>query len=155
MTVYAQIKALLDAEGIAYRAIHHEPTRTSEASARVRGEPLRVGAKAIVLKVGIAFSVFVISAAERLDSRKVRRHFGVKKVRFATPEELMDLTGLVPGAVPPFGEPILPLALFLDPSTLENDRVAFNAGSLTDSIVMDRADYVRVARPTVLDFGAR
>lgn len=155
MTVFDHIKALLDDEGIAYRALHHEPTRTSEASAQVRGEPLRVGAKAIVLKVGEAFTLFVISAAVRLDSRKVKRHFGVKKVRFATPDELMELTGLVPGSVPPFGEPVLDLPLFVDPSILQNDRVAFNAGSLTDSIVMDRADYLRVAKPAVLDFGGR
>jgi prolyl-tRNA editing enzyme YbaK/EbsC (Cys-tRNA(Pro) deacylase) len=155
MTVFDHIKALLDGAGVAYRALRHEPTRTSEASAEVRGEPLRVGAKAIVLKVGEEFKLFVISAAVRLDSRKVKRHFGVKKVRFATPDELMDLTGLVPGSVPPFGEPVLDLPLFVDPSILQNDRVAFNAGSLTDSIVMARADYIGVAKPAVLDFGER
>jgi prolyl-tRNA editing enzyme YbaK/EbsC (Cys-tRNA(Pro) deacylase) len=57
--------------------------------------------------------------------------------------------------VPPFGEPVLDLPLFVDPSILQNDRVAFNAGSLTDSIVMARADYIGVAKPAVLDFGER
>ena len=29
-----------------FREVHHEPTRTSEESARARGEELRVGGKA-------------------------------------------------------------------------------------------------------------
>jgi prolyl-tRNA editing enzyme YbaK/EbsC (Cys-tRNA(Pro) deacylase) len=84
----------------------------------------------------------------------VKKHFGVKKIRFAEREELERLTGLVPGSVPPFGEPILPLKLYVDPSVLASDRIAFNAGSLTDSVVMPVADYVRLAKPEVLSFAA-
>ena len=57
------------------------------------------------------------------------------------------MTGLVPGCVPPFGRPILDLDLYVDRSILENDRIAFNAGSLTDSMIMDREDYIRIAEP--------
>jgi prolyl-tRNA editing enzyme YbaK/EbsC (Cys-tRNA(Pro) deacylase) len=48
--------------------------------------------------------------------------------------------------VPPFGEPIVPLPLVADLGLLANDRVAFNAGSLTDSIIMSAEDYRRVAK---------
>ena len=43
--------------------------------------------------------------------------------------------------MPPFGAPILPFPLYVDPSVLENQRIAFNAGSLTDSIIMTIDDY--------------
>jgi hypothetical protein len=33
------------------------------------------------------------------------------------------------------------------PATSSNERIAFNAGSLTDSIVMAADDYLRVAAP--------
>ena len=95
---------LLDGEGVSYRRISHEPTRTSEDSARARGEALETGGKALLLKAGEAFSVFVLSAALKLDSSAVKKRLGVKSLRFATADELMDLTGLVPGSVPPFGE---------------------------------------------------
>ncbi len=139
--------------GATFRELEHVPTRTSEDSARVRGDPLAVGGKAIVLKVGGAFALFVLSAARQLDSRKVKARLGVKDLRFATPEELRALTGLEPGAVPPFGRPVLPLDLYVDGSVLGNERVAFNAGSLTRSVVMPRDDYLRAARPAaVFDF---
>jgi prolyl-tRNA editing enzyme YbaK/EbsC (Cys-tRNA(Pro) deacylase) len=150
--VFDAIRALLDSAGVRYRHVRHEPTFTSEESARARGEDVKVGGKALVVKIGDEFRLFVLSAARSLDSAALKRHFGVKKVRFADKDELLRLTGLVPGSVPPFGPPIVPLELYADPSVLENPVIAFNAGSLTDSIVMPVADYVRLARPTVLTF---
>ena len=146
------ITARLDEAGIEYRQLHHEPTRTSEDSARVRGEDLATGGKALLLKTGDDFRLFVFSAARKLDSAAVKKRFGVRKLRFATPDELAQQTGLVPGAVPPFGEPILPYPLFVDTSTAQNERIAFNAGSLSDSIIMSVDDYLRVAAPDVFSF---
>jgi len=148
------ILEFLDGEGITYRRISHEPTRTSEDSARARGEALETGGKALLLKAGEDFSVFVLSAALKLDSQAVKKRLGVKSLRFATADELMDLTGLVPGSVPPFGEPVLPFPLFVDESIEANDRIAFNAGSLTDSVVLSTVDYLRVAGGEIFRFSA-
>ncbi|HWB13452.1 MAG TPA: YbaK/EbsC family protein [Pirellulales bacterium] len=148
------LHSLLREAGVDYRTVRHDPTPTSADSARARGEELKVGGKALVIKTGDDFRLFVLSAACSLDSAALKRHFGVKKTRFADAGELESLTGLVPGAVPPFGRPILPLELFLDPSVLANERIAFNAGLLTESIIMPVADYIRVAGPVVLEFAA-
>lgn len=136
---------MLTAAGAEFREVHHEPTRTSEDSARVRGEELRVGGKALLLKVDDTFRLFVLSADRKMDNSAVKLRFNAKKIRFATPEELFEKTALVPGSVPPFGEPFLALPLYVDPGVFENPRVAFNAGSLTDSIVLKIDDYARLA----------
>lgn len=155
MPVYSAIRALLDEAGATYRCGHHEPTLTSEASALARGEPIDVGGKALVMKIGDAFRILVISAALRADAAAIRKHFGAKKSRFATREELEAMTGLVPGSVPPFGRPVLPFELYVDESIRRNDRIAFNAGSLTDSIILPMADYLRVASPVeIFSFAA-
>ncbi len=150
--VTANIRAWLTDAGVTFREIQHEPTHTSEESARARGEELKVGGKALLLKVDETFRLFVISAARQLNSAAIKHHFGAKRQRFATPEELHDLTGLVPGAVPPFGRPIVPFDLFADQSVLDNDRIAFNAGALTVSFIMSITDYVRMAQPVVFSF---
>ena len=115
---------------------------------------MRVGGKALLIKVDSTFRLFVLPADRKLDSAAIKQHFGAKKTRFATPEELMDLTGLVPGSVPPFGEPILPFPLYVDAHVLENPKVAFNAGSLTDSIIIGIEDYKRIANGEVFGFSA-
>jgi prolyl-tRNA editing enzyme YbaK/EbsC (Cys-tRNA(Pro) deacylase) len=149
---YARIKGYLRENSIHFKEIHHEPTRTSAESAMARGEDISIGGKAILLKTGDSFQLFVLSASRKVDSSKVKRYFKEKRLRFATPEELFELTGLVPGSVPPFGKPITELELYVDRSIVENDRIAFNAGTLTDSIVMDVEDYLRLATPVVFDF---
>lgn len=148
----ARIRALLDDAGVDYRYLEHEPTRTSEESAAARGESLSVGGKSIVLRVGEVHRVCVLSAERQLNSNRVRRHFRESRARFATREELHGLTGLVPGCVPPFGPPILTPPNCLDEAFLENDRIAFNAGSLTCSIVMPLEPYLELARPEVFSF---
>ena len=150
--VFNRIRRWLTDAGVVYDEIDHAPARTSEQSALARGEDLSIGGKALLLKVGETFSLFVLSAARKLDSGAIKRHFKVRRVRFANTDELYRLTGLEPGAVPPFGRPILPLDLFVDPSILDNPRIAFNAGSLTRSLVMSVEDYVRLACPQVLSF---
>jgi Ala-tRNA(Pro) deacylase len=152
MTPFENIIQFLQANGVSFRSVHHEPTTTSEASAKARGEELSVGGKAIVMKIDGNYKLFVLSAALRVDSQKIKKYFGAKNLRFATAEELMALTGLVPGSVPPFGRPILDLDLYVDNSISQNAVIAFNAGSLTDSIVVASREYLRVARPTLVDF---
>jgi len=111
-----------------------------------------MGGKAIVMKVDSDFKLFVLSAALKVDSKKIKKHFNAKSIRFASAEELMELTGLVPGSVPPFGRPILNLDLFLDLSILENEKIAFNAGSLTDSVILKTSDYLSVINAEQFNF---
>ncbi|NUN68633.1 MAG: hypothetical protein HUU02_02870 [Bacteroidetes bacterium] len=154
MTVFESICALLDGKGVRYRTVHHVPTFTSEESARARGEEVRTGGKAILMKVDEGFKLFVLSAALKVDSKAVKQRFNARSIRFATKEELLDLTGLVPGSVPPFGRPILPLDLYIDDSILANERIAFNAGSLTDSVILSVADYRSIVTAEQFRFAA-
>lgn len=150
--MFEQITTFLQEKGVAYKHLTHAPTLTSEDSARERGEDIAIGGKALLLKVNKTFHLFVLSAARKLDSAAIKQHFGSKKLRFATPEELMDMTGLVPGSVPPFGRPFLDFDLYVDESILANDRIAFNAGSLTQSVIMSVEAYMEIARPEVFLF---
>ena len=152
--VLDRIKGLLNSRSIPYREVHHQPTHTSEESAKARGEDISIGGKAILMKVGEEYKLFVLSAALKIDSGKIKARFGTRRLRFATPEELLDLTGLVPGSVPPFGRPVLPFDLYLDSSITTNEKIAFNAGSLTTSIIMNCRDYLALVTPEVFDFSA-
>jgi prolyl-tRNA editing enzyme YbaK/EbsC (Cys-tRNA(Pro) deacylase) len=133
--------------------MQHAATHTSAESAAARSQDLSLGAKALVLRVDDTLVLFVLRADRRLDSGAIKKQLGAKRLRFATPEELFELTSLVPGSVPPFGEPILPFKLYADNSLANSGTdIAFNAGSLTQSIAMAVADWQRVSNATWLDF---
>ena len=153
MTVLESIRDLLQQRTVPFREVQHGPTPTSQAAAEARGEELKHGGKALLMKIDADFALFVLPADRRTHSRSIRQELGVKKIRFASREELATLTafaghtGLQPGSVPPFGHPILPFPLYVDSAIRENQRIAFNAGSLTDSIVMAVSDYLQIAIP--------
>jgi len=150
-----KISNLLHEQSIQFKSLHHKATFTSEESAQERNEDLSIGGKAILMKLDDSFRLFVLSASKKLDNKKLKQKFNSKKIRFATIDELKELTGgLVPGSVPPFGRPILEFDLFVDESILKNEKIAFNAGSLTDSIVVDVKDYLIAASPIVFDFSS-
>jgi Ala-tRNA(Pro) deacylase len=149
----------LDRQAIPYTLISHSETRTSEESSRVRAEqgfPDVTGAKAILMKLerkqGTAeFSVFVLPSHLKLNSKTLKQQFlDLKSLRFATVEELADLTGgLVPGSLPPFAKPIFSNldSLFIDELLLACDPIAFNVASLSQSLILSCKDYIRVACP--------
>src|SRR5436305_7668243 len=78
------IRELLQRESVQFREVHHAPTFTSEESAQARGEDLRTGGKAILMKVDAAFRLFVLSAALKVDSSALKQRFHAKKLRFAS-----------------------------------------------------------------------
>jgi Ala-tRNA(Pro) deacylase len=148
LSVHERLVRYLTETGVSFRQLHHEPTPTSADSARVRGEPIGSGAKALLLKTDDQFRLFVLPGDRRLDSASVKRQLGLSRLRFASKEELFAQTGLIPGAVPPFGQPVLPFELTADVGIGQAyPNVAFNAGSVTDSIIMAAADWDRVAKP--------
>lgn len=146
------IRDLLAAADVAYQEIVHPPVRTAREAARARSTPLAMGAKSIVLKADDRFRLLVLPAAHQLTAAGLRRALGVRRTRFASRAELAELTGLVPGTVPPFGEPILPLPLYADAALLELDRIAFTPGVADLSFVVATAGWRRVARPEVAVF---
>ncbi len=154
MSIHDSIIRLLNEKNVPFRTVNHQPTTTSEESAAARGESVAVGGKALLIKADETFCLCVISAARKVDSKKLKQQLAAKSIRFATREELLERTGLLPGSVPPFGRPILPFDLYIDASIAANDTIAFNAGSLTDSIIMNRSDYTAVAGGTLLQFSA-
>ncbi|MGL4539441.1 MAG: YbaK/EbsC family protein [Candidatus Rhabdochlamydia sp.] len=137
---------------IPFKHVQHQPTFTCEESAKARDEPLEIGAKSMLMKLDDTYALFVLSASKKLDSKKIKALIHCRSIRFATPEELFELTSLVPGSVPPFGKPILPFDLYIDLSIKDLPKIAFNAGSLSDSIVIATEDYLRLCNGSFCSF---
>jgi Ala-tRNA(Pro) deacylase len=150
-TVTERLLGWLGEAGVAFRRLEHEPVYTSEAAARARGTPLEAGAKALVVLAEDRPVHLVLPGDRRVDNARLRAILGVRRLRFATPEELLRLTGCAPGAVPPFGN-LFGLPVLLDEALTRQAEVAFNAGSHTVSVVMRLDDLVRLSAAHVCRF---
>ena len=153
MTAFDKLKSFLDENNVSYEYKEHEEVRTSEEAARARGEDIRIGAKAMILKADDKFIMLVLSAAKKIDSKKVNELLNVKSLRFATPDEVNQLTECVPGGVPPFAN-IFNLDLIVDKTIVANEFMAFNAGERTKSLKLKTIDYLQLLKPRIEEFSA-
>ncbi len=146
--VVERLVALLERGGALFQLSSHAEVRTSAEAAEVRGTSLHSGAKALIVKSEAGFALLVMPADMSLKSSAARKLLKSNRMRFATPEELMTLTGLVPGSVPPFGS-LFGLQTICDERLADNERINFNCGSRSRSIQMAYRDYVAVESPLI------
>jgi Ala-tRNA(Pro) deacylase len=143
--VSGRLERWLSERGARFRLIEHAPVFTSEEAARVRGTPIEAGAKALVLRTADETAVHVVLPGNRrVDNARLRAILGTRTLRFATPDELLALTGCVPGAVPPFGN-LFGLPVLVDEELTRREEIAFNAGSNSLSIVMRCDEFLRLS----------
>jgi Ala-tRNA(Pro) deacylase len=151
--VTQKILGLLVQNGLWYETFEHEAVRTSEEAAKTRpGYTLQQGAKAIIIRAKISgggkkFLMLVMPADQKFSNDKVKTLLGAKDIRFATEEEVAEITeGVKPGAVPPFGN-LFDLEVITDATLYDNERIVFNAGEQTFSVAMKSADYRQLIEP--------
>lgn len=147
-SAFERVESLLKRHGIHFDMLRHVPVFTSEAAAAVRGVPLATGAKALICKVDSRFVMLVVPADRKLDSKQVRQALAIRALRFASADELRQLTGLAPGAIPPFGS-LFGIPTYCDSRLAGLERINFNAGDHAISVSMRCADYLAVEAPTI------
>jgi Ala-tRNA(Pro) deacylase len=150
--MFNKLNELLRQEGARFRVIHHPAEGSSEKVAEIRGTLPGQGAKAMLCHVKELPEVFVLavlSGNRKVDFRKLGQAVGGKKATLVSSDAATKLTGCVMGAVPPFS--FWPnVKLVVDPKLLDDHQeIAFNAGQLDTSIVLNSQDYKRIAAPLI------
>lgn len=142
-----EILSLLKRGNHPFRHLNHEPTPTSEDSARVRGTTLEEGIKALILrgKSSKKNYQFNIPSHLKLDLKAVQEAVG-EKCEFEDPTLIQERFGLTIGGVPPLGN-LLGLDNYFDLSIQTLPRLAFNCGLTTESIVLPASALLAIADP--------
>ncbi|CAK60329.1 unnamed protein product (macronuclear) [Paramecium tetraurelia] len=151
---FEAIQQLLNTNNIQFKLLIHEPTKTSEESAKVRGVSLDSGAKAMLLqnKKTQLFILCVMSASKKLSWKLIRKLLDCKQLDLANEQQVYEVTKCVTGAVPPFGS-IFKVQTYLDPSLItQGDQINFNCGLRTHSVAMSIQDYLKIENPIQLQF---
>lgn len=151
--VFQRLVNLMDSHQARYRVILHPAEGQSARVAEIRGTEPGQGAKAMLCSLkgtSDVYGLVILSGDQKLDMKKVGAALGGKKARLVPAELARELTGCVIGAIPPLSfDPRI--ALIVDPPLIERyAEIAFNAGRLDASMVLDTQDYLRIARPLLL-----
>jgi Ala-tRNA(Pro) deacylase len=148
--VFDKICTFLGEKGVEFKYFFHKPVKTSEEAAAIRPDfSLQQGAKAMIIKTGGNFIMCILPGNTRLENKSVRQSLGIKEFRFATPQELSEITGGVQiGGVPPFGN-LFNIPIFADPAILENETIIFNAGDRRVSVYLKSKEWQAAVEPKI------
>lgn len=153
---FKKLITLLNVQQATFRIIEHSSAGRSEEVAKIRGTQLGQGAKGLVCHIkgnGVKQHVLAILPADKqADLAKLAIQMGGTRASLASPKEVDELTQCVFGAIPPFSfHPALKLVA--DPLLFTRfDELAFNAGTLERSIILNTEDYQRIAQPELINF---
>lgn len=152
MSPHALLIETLESRACRFRLVDHPSAGKSVDVALARGTEVGQGAKALICSSTqadgtVQFVLAVLPADKKLSTRQLALHLGAKKIRLVSTETATELTGCVIGAIPPFSFN-KQLKLVADPELFERySEIAFNAGRLDKSIILNSTDYLRVATP--------
>ncbi len=148
--VTGEIITYLTTNGVAFEKIEHPAADSAENYQKIMGTRLEQQAKALFVrykKTGSkGFVIVTLQAQKKADLDLIRRLIHANEVRLGTKEQLAEVTGCGYGELPPFGK-IFSLQLVMDKDLLSEEKIYFNAGSLTISLVIDPNQLVRLENP--------
>lgn len=157
--IFIRLCALLDAHQARYRVVEHPPAGKTEEVAVVRGTEHGQGAKALVCHIKgsseYQYVLAILPADHQADLQRLAEQCRGKRASLASPKETDTLTHCTFGAIPPFSFNEN-LVLIADPLLFTRfEELAFNAGSLERSVILNTEDYRRIANPVLHAFARR
>lgn len=142
-----RIQEFLDGNEVRYVLISHSPAYTASQVAESVHIPGRSLAKVVIVVIDGHRAMAVVPATREVDMSRLQAVTGSVDVRLADEAEFAHrFEGCQVGAAPPFGN-LFGMATYVEASLAREPHIAFNAGTHTDVIVMEFADFCRLAKP--------
>ena len=131
----------LDQLGIPHRVFRHEkPVTSFEQAASERNQRPEQIVRSILFQVRAGEFVMVLMAGpDQIDWKKLRGIVKRSRVRMATEEEVLEVTGYRIGTVSPFGVKNQPRIL-MDASILKEEEISIGSGVRSVAIIMKSSD---------------
>jgi len=142
----------LDKSGVKYEVTEHKPAFTAQRMAAAEHEPGKYVAKPVIIRADNKYLMCVLAACYKIDLGALKKRLGAKKVELAEEKDMGKIFGDCElGAEPPFGN-LYDLPTIMDKALEADDHITFQAGSHDKAIRMSMADYIKLAKPKVLEF---
>jgi Cys-tRNA(Pro)/Cys-tRNA(Cys) deacylase len=122
---------------------HENPLRSFEQAAEERQQRPEQIVRSILFQIRPdVFVMVLVAGREQVDWRKLRQLVGRSRVRMATEEEVLEVTGYRVGTVSPFGLKNQ-VKVLIDASVLKEEEVSLGSGARQIAIIMKSTDLRR------------
>ena len=140
--------SVLERLGVVYELIRIDPEYADTAQFCERyGYPMEYSGNTIIIasKRGEKkFCACIVQASQRLDvNKRVRGLMGVSRASFASPDETMELTGMMIGGVTPYALPN-DLPVYADHNLLSAEYVILGSGSRLSKLKVTPGEMAKI-----------
>ena len=134
----------LDSLRIPHRLFHHgKPVTSFEQAASDRNQRPEQIVRSILFQVRPGeFAMVLMAGRDQVDWKKLRHFVKRSRVRMATEEEVLEVTGYRTGTVSPFGVKNQ-VRVMIDASVLREDEISIGSGIRNTAIIMKSEDVHR------------
>ena len=132
---------VLENLGIPHRVFHHTMHLTSfeQAAADRKQRPEQI-VRSILFQIRPEeFMMVLVAGREQVDWKRLRQLVGRSRVRMATEDEVLEVTGYRVGTVSPFGLKNQ-VKVLIDASVLREEEISIGSGVRNMAIIMKSAD---------------
>jgi len=134
----------LDALGIEHRIfIHDKPVSSFKEAASHRNQRPGQIVRSILFNIRPEeYLMVLVAGPDQIDWKKLRQFIKRSRVRMATEEEVLEVTGYRIGTVSPFGVK-KQVQVLIDASVLKEAEVSIGSGVRSTAIILKSADIQR------------
>jgi len=149
-----KLKAFLDENGVNYAVIQHSRAFTAQEIAELTHTPGKELAKTVMAVIAGKVAMIVIPASHRVDFKCLSEVAGTS-VELADEGDFVELfPNCDMGAMPPFGN-LYDMPVYVSETLAEDESIAFSAGTHSEVIRLEYADFERLVNPIVGRFSYR
>ena len=146
------LRDLLDRQQIKYTIITHSVAYTAQGIAALTHIPGQELAKTVIVNIDGELAMAVLPASCQVDLTALQMATGANAVALAAERDFMHrFPGCETGAMPPFGN-LYGMKVYVDERLIDDEEIAFNAGSHRELMRLAYEDFDRMVQPKVLQF---
>ena len=152
MAILQRLQDTLERRHLSYMHHIHPTAYTAREIATLEHLPQHRFVKAVVFAGDEGFAMAALPADFVVDLQELRSALGLRRARLATEKELAELfQDCELGAMPPIGS-LYKMETYVESSLLNEDSIAFNAGTHRDVCYMRVEDFQFLTNPVVIHF---
>jgi Cys-tRNA(Pro) deacylase len=131
----------LESMGISHRVfVHPGPVKSLDQAAEERKQSPDQVVRSLLFRLNEEdFAMVLVAGPGQIPWKRLRTHFGVRRLTMATSEEVSEITGYQIGAVSPFGlREYVPI--YIDQTVFIQQEISLGSGRRGTAILLDSKD---------------
>lgn len=151
MPIPKKITNFLDKHNIDHEILEHKTVYTAFDAAQTLGKKLNEIAKTLAVKADKKYIIIVVPASRKVNTEKLKKILGVKKVDMVKEVDIKKVFKSKPGALIPFAK-MHKVPVYIDKALLKSKSIIMSSGSYTESLKVRANDLIEHGAEALVTF---